>query len=93
MARTICVVTGSRAEYGLLYWTLREIIDDPALELQLVVTGTHLSSAFGLTYQQIEADGFTIAAKVDMAWKKTAISLSAKPWAGLSSALQMRCTS
>jgi len=70
MARTICVVTGSRAEYGLLYWTLREIIDDPALELQLVVTGTHLSSAFGLTYQQIEADGFTIAAKVDMGLKE-----------------------
>jgi len=67
MKRRICVVTGSRAEYGLLYWTLREIIDEPALELQLAVTGTHLSPAFGLTVQQIEADGFNIATKVDMA--------------------------
>jgi UDP-hydrolysing UDP-N-acetyl-D-glucosamine 2-epimerase len=67
MKRTICVVTGSRAEYGLLFWILREITIDPALELQLAVTGTHLSPAFGLTYQQIEADGFPIAAKVDMA--------------------------
>ncbi|ALP52656.1 UDP-N-acetyl glucosamine 2-epimerase [Candidatus Tenderia electrophaga] len=65
--RRICVVTGSRAEYGLLYWTLRGIAEDPALALQLVVTGTHLSPAYGLTYQQIEADGFAIAAKVDMA--------------------------
>lgn len=66
MARKICAVTGSRAEYGLLYLTLRTIINDPALELQLTVTGTHLSPAFGLTYQQIEEDGFNIAAKVNM---------------------------
>ncbi|NOX92606.1 MAG: UDP-N-acetylglucosamine 2-epimerase (hydrolyzing) [Gammaproteobacteria bacterium] len=66
MTRRICVVTGSRAEYGLLYWTLREIIDDPALALQLAVTGTHLSPAFGLTVQHIEADGLPIAARVDM---------------------------
>lgn len=66
MSRRICVVTGSRAEYGLLYWTLRGIADDPALELQLAVTGTHLSPAYGLTYQQIETDGFNIAARVDL---------------------------
>ena len=42
--RTICVVTGSRAEYGLLYWLLKEIETDPGLCLELVVTGTHLSS-------------------------------------------------
>lgn len=64
--RKICVVTGSRAEYGLLYWLMREIQDDPDLLLQLVVTGMHLSPEFGLTYQQIEADGFTIDAKVEM---------------------------
>lgn len=64
--RRICVVTGTRAEYGLLYWTLRGIAADPALDLQLAVTGTHLSPAYGETYQQIEADGFAIAAKVDM---------------------------
>jgi UDP-hydrolysing UDP-N-acetyl-D-glucosamine 2-epimerase len=59
-------VTGSRAEYGLLYWLLREIKEDPNLELQLMVTGMHLSPEFGLTYQKIEQDGFIIDAKVEM---------------------------
>lgn len=64
--RKICVVTGSRAEYGLLYWLLKEIQADPELKLQLAVTGMHLSPEFGLTYKQIEADGFNIDAKVEM---------------------------
>jgi len=64
--RRICVVTGSRAEYGILYWLLREVADDAALELQLVATAMHLAPEFGLTYRQIEADGFRIDAKVDM---------------------------
>lgn len=64
--RKICVVTGSRAEYGLLYWLMKEIQADPDLQLQIVATGMHLSPEFGLTYQVIEADGFTIAAKVEM---------------------------
>jgi len=64
--RKICVVTGSRAEYGLLYWVMKEIQDDSDLQLQIVVTGMHLSPEFGLTYQVIETDGFTIDAKVEM---------------------------
>lgn len=64
--RKICVVTGSRAEYGLLYWLLKEIQTDPDLELQLVTTGMHLSPEFGLTWQQIANDGFTITRKVEM---------------------------
>lgn len=64
--RRICVVTGTRAEYGLLYWLLREINNDDGLELQIVATGMHLSPEFGLTYKQIEADGFYIDAKVEM---------------------------
>jgi UDP-N-acetylglucosamine 2-epimerase (non-hydrolysing)/GDP/UDP-N,N'-diacetylbacillosamine 2-epimerase (hydrolysing) len=64
--RKICVVTGSRADYGLLYWLLREILDDSKLTLQLVVTGMHLSPEFGLTHQKIERDGFTIDEKVEM---------------------------
>lgn len=64
--RKLCVVTGSRAEYGLLYWLLKEIQDDDALELQLVATGMHLSPEFGLTYRVIETDGFRIDAKVEM---------------------------
>ena len=64
--RKICIVTGSRAEYGLLYWLIKEIAYDPDLQLQIIATGMHLSPEFGLTYQQIEADGFSIDAKLEM---------------------------
>lgn len=64
--RKICVVTGTRAEYGLLYWLMKEIEADDALELQLIATGAHLSPEFGLTYKTIEQDGFHIDAKVEM---------------------------
>lgn len=62
--RRICVFTGSRAEYGLLGGILRAIHEDPALDLQLVVSGTHLAPEFGLTVGAIEADGFPIAARI-----------------------------
>ena len=64
--RKICVVTGTRAEYGLLYWLMKEIDADPELGLQIVATGMHLSSEFGNTYQQIESDGFVIDKKIDI---------------------------
>jgi GDP/UDP-N,N'-diacetylbacillosamine 2-epimerase (hydrolysing) len=64
--RRVCVVTGSRAEYGLLRWVLRGIKECPDLELQLAVTGSHLSPEFGLTYRDIEEDGFRINARVEM---------------------------
>ncbi len=64
--RKVCVVTGTRAEYGLLYWTLKALEEDPSIELQLVVTGMHLSPEFGLTYKAIENDGFTIHKKIEM---------------------------
>lgn len=64
--RKICVFTGTRAEYGLLSNVMRLIQDDPDLTLQVLVTGAHLSERLGATYQQIEADGFTIDAKVEM---------------------------
>ena len=64
--RKICIVTGTRAEYGLLYWLMKEIQGDAALELQVIVTGMHLSPEFGLTYKKIEEDGFTINEKVEM---------------------------
>ncbi|HEY3308705.1 MAG TPA: UDP-N-acetylglucosamine 2-epimerase [Desulfuromonadaceae bacterium] len=63
--RKICVVTGSRAEYGLLYLLMKGIQEDPDLELQLIVTGMHLSPEFGSTYRVIEEDGFSIDAKVE----------------------------
>ena len=62
----IGVVTGSRADYGLLYWVLQEIRSHPALELQVFVTGMHLSPEFGETWKIIEKDGFTIDQKIDM---------------------------
>ena len=64
--RKICVVTGTRAEYGLLYWIMKEIDADPELGLQIIATGMHLSSEFGNTYQQIESDGFVIDKKIDI---------------------------
>lgn len=64
--RKICVVTGTRAEYGLLYWLMKEIQSDEELALQIIATGQHLSPEFGLTYKNIEADGFAINAKVEM---------------------------
>jgi len=50
--RKICVVTGTRAEYGLLYWLMKEIQNDPDLELQIVATGMHLSYDFSLLTDQ-----------------------------------------
>lgn len=64
--RKIAVVTGTRAEYGLLYWIIKDIHEDPELELQLVVTGMHLSPEFGLTVKEIEKDRFPVAERVEM---------------------------
>lgn len=64
--KKICVVTGTRAEYGLLKPVIERVCKDNELELQLVVTGMHLSPEFGLTYQEIEADGYPITDKVEM---------------------------
>lgn len=64
--RKVCVVSGSRADYGLLYWLIKEIQEDVDLKLQLIVTGMHLSPEFGYTYKIIEQDGFRMDAKVEM---------------------------
>jgi UDP-hydrolysing UDP-N-acetyl-D-glucosamine 2-epimerase len=66
LKRKICIVTGTRAEYGLLSLLMKEIQVDPDLELQVIVTGMHLAPEFGLTYKVIEDDGFVIDAKVEM---------------------------
>lgn len=62
----VCIVTAARSEYGLLKWIIDGVHHDPELELQLVVTGAHLSEEHGLTYRFIEEDGYPIVAKVDM---------------------------
>lgn len=66
MKRTIAVITGSRAEYGLLRWLIDAIHSAADFELQLIVTGMHLSPEFGLTYREIEKDGYPIAHCVEM---------------------------
>ena len=64
--RKICIITGTRAEYGLLRWVMQGIKDDAELTLQIIATGMHLSPEFGLTYKAIEQDGFKIDRKVEM---------------------------
>lgn len=64
--KKICVVTGTRAEYGLLKPLIKRISEDSDVELQIVVTGMHLSPEFGLTYKEIEEDGYTIIDKNEM---------------------------
>ncbi len=65
--RKICVVTGSRAEYGILRGLMKAIKDDLELTLQVIATNQHLSKLQGETYKEIERDGFTIDYKVYMA--------------------------
>lgn len=64
--KKVCVFTGTRAEYGLLKPLIDEIRKEPDFELQILVSGMHLSPEFGLTYQEIEKDGFVINEKVEM---------------------------
>jgi GDP/UDP-N,N'-diacetylbacillosamine 2-epimerase (hydrolysing) len=66
LVKKICVVTGTRADYGLLRWVMHEITAEPELQLQVAVTGAHLSPEFGLTWRNIVEDGFAIDAKVEM---------------------------
>jgi GDP/UDP-N,N'-diacetylbacillosamine 2-epimerase (hydrolysing) len=63
--RDITIVTGTRAEYGLLKPLIKRIEESDLFNLSLVVTGMHLSPEFGLTYKEIENDGIKIAYKVD----------------------------
>lgn len=64
--KKVLAITGSRAEYGLLYWVLHDLHASPDFDLQLVVTGMHLAPEFGLTVREIEKDGLPIARRVEM---------------------------
>lgn len=64
--KKICVVTATRAEYGVLKNVIKEIQNDQELELSLIVTGTHLSEEFGMTVNEIKEDGFPISERVDI---------------------------
>jgi GDP/UDP-N,N'-diacetylbacillosamine 2-epimerase (hydrolysing) len=62
--KTVCIVTGTRAEYGLLKPLIQQLLPDESIKLCIVATGTHLSPDFGETYREIEDDGFFIDAKI-----------------------------
>jgi len=66
VTRKICVLTSTRADYGCLRWVMEGIRRHPDLSLQVLATGTHLSPEFGLTYREIEHDGFAIDRKVEI---------------------------
>ncbi|QOX63404.1 UDP-N-acetylglucosamine 2-epimerase (hydrolyzing) [Anoxybacterium hadale] len=66
MRRKLCIVTGTRAEYGLFVPLLKKLRAEASFQLQLVAAGMHLSPEFGLTYRRIEGDGFRIDRKVEM---------------------------
>lgn len=66
MKRKICVVTGTRAEYGLLRPVLEKLNRENSFDLKIIVTGTHLSESFGFTRTEIEKDGFEIEAKLNI---------------------------
>ena len=62
----ICFITGTRAEYGLMRWIIQGVHDDRDIKLQIIVTGMHLSPEFGLTFKEIEKDGFAINKKIEI---------------------------
>jgi GDP/UDP-N,N'-diacetylbacillosamine 2-epimerase (hydrolysing) len=64
--RKICIVTGTRAEFGLMQILMRELQKDPEVELLIIATGMHLSPEFNLTYRAIEEAGFTISKKIEV---------------------------
>jgi len=64
MKKKICIVTGSRAEYGLFNPLLEQIKKTPTFQLQIIATGMHLSSEYGSTYKEILRDGYMIDEKV-----------------------------
>lgn len=66
MKRKVCVVTGTRAEFGLLRHLMQELVQQPDLQLQVIATGTHFSTEHGNTYQEIIQAGFVIDHRVDM---------------------------
>lgn len=66
MKRKVCVVTGTRAEFGIMYWLIKFMVEDEDIDLQLVVTGMHLSPEFGLTYEEIEKAELKIDKKIEV---------------------------
>ena len=62
--RHIAIVSGSRADYGLLYWPMKRLLAEDSFRLSIVATGMHLAPEFGMTVDQFGTDGFAVAARV-----------------------------
>jgi len=62
--KKVCLITGARSEYGLFYPLIKQLTLERAVKLQIIATAMHMSPKFGLTYREIEADGFKISAKI-----------------------------
>lgn len=86
MSKKICIVTGSRAEYGIMKPLFLQFSNEKEVDLQVVVTGMHLSPEFGFTYQEIEEDGFPITEKIE-------ILLSSNTVIGVSKSIGLACIS
>lgn len=95
MKRKICIVTATRAEYGLLRWLMQDIKNDPELELQLIVTGAHLSAAHGFTYDEILKDGLEADELIEIPLEQTdklsLVKAMAVCLSGMGSALERLC--
>ena len=79
MRRKICVFTGTRADYGLLEPLINELRNEPGVELQLLVTGMHMSPEFGLTHHDVDTAGCHSVEKVDMERADYWLSQGAQP--------------
>lgn len=66
MKKKVCIVTGTRAEYGILRPLIEKLDKESSIELQIIATGMHLSPEFGLTYKNIEQDGYNITEKIEI---------------------------
>ena len=77
MRRTVAVVTTSRADYGHLYWVLKDLETEPAIDLLLIAIGAHLSAEFGCAVGEIEDDGFRVDERVECLLSSDSVALAA----------------
>ena len=77
-ARRVCYLSGTRADFGLMQSTLQMIVDQPGLDLDLVVTGMHLSRRFGNTVEEIVASGLRVAARIPVAIEESTGAVMAR---------------
>lgn len=85
--KKICLVTGSRAEYGIMKQLIKKLFDDKEISLDIIATAMHMEDKYGKTYRQIESDGFPIAYKIPLNISDTQKATVSKSMARLQQAL------